>query len=642
MPGMNTGINLNDPTVISAFKTALLHQGIAAVLLFMVLALAWAALREFGGQRFAVRQAQGGQGQPGEPEATPRKVLRIGFAVLWLLDGILQAQPDMAVGLPSQVIKPTAQTSPVWVQHLVNWAGTSWSYHPIQAAAGAVWIQIGIGIWLLLARRGQLSRLAGLVSAGWGLVVWAFGESFGGIFAPGLSWLTGAPGAVLCYAVAGALLALPLGIWRSPRTGQLMSSCFGIFLVGMAVLQAWPGRGFWQGQVNGQPGPLTSAVQSMATMSQPSALADLESGFASFVRADGFAVNLVAVIVLAATGLTFATRRPRAVRLALIALAVFGLADWVLVQDLGFLGGMGTDPNSMIPMLLLATAGYLALAPAPSPAAEAAASPDGAGSITSGEQGGESEAAPDSVPVLVVPAAQRGRRDRLRPGALARSFAAASLATVAAVGSIGLVLLGAVPMAAAQASGAASPILAQAVDGTSAPLNSAAPAFSLIDQAGRPVSLASLRGKVILLTFLDPVCVTDCPLIAQEFREAGQLLAGQASHVELVAINVNPLYRNVSYLRAFDQQERLDSLPNWLYLTGSAKQLAPIWKSYGVASETLPAGSMLGHSDAAFVIGRDGRLQKELDFDPGPGTAPTIASFATELANDAQQSLSQS
>ena len=41
---------------------------------------------------------------------------------------------------------------------------------------------------------------------------------------------------------------------------------------------------------------------------------------------------------------------------------VFCLADWVLVQDLGFLGGLGTDPNSMIPLILLFSAGYLALA----------------------------------------------------------------------------------------------------------------------------------------------------------------------------------------------------------------------------------------------------------------------------------------
>ena len=143
--------------------------------------------------------------------------------MLWIFDGILQAQPKMAVGLPSQVIEPIAASSPRWVQHVVNWAGTTWSYHPMQAGASAVWIQVGIGIWLLVAARGPLSRLAGLASVGWGLVVWVFGESFGGIFAPGLTWLFGAPGAALLYCAAGALIALPERAWRTRRLGRLIT-----------------------------------------------------------------------------------------------------------------------------------------------------------------------------------------------------------------------------------------------------------------------------------------------------------------------------------------------------------------------------------------------------------------------------------
>ena len=51
-----------------------------------------------------------------------------------------------------------------------------------------------------------------------------------------------------------------------------------------------------------------------------------------------------------------------------------------------------------------------------------------------------------------------------------------------------------------------------------------APGFQLTDQNGQPVSLASLRGKVVLMTFLDPVCTTDCPIIGAEMKEAGVLL----------------------------------------------------------------------------------------------------------------------
>ncbi len=640
MPGMNSGLDVDDPTVVSAFKLALLHQGIAAVLLFALLALAWVAVREF-----RPRSASTGQrAQAARPEAPARQVLRIGFGLLWILDGILQAQPGMAVGLPSQVIEPTAQSSPTWVQHLINWAGTTWSYHPIQAAAAAVWIQLGIGVWLLLAKKGRLSQLAALAAVGWGLVVWVFGESFGGIFAPGLSWLTGAPGAALCYCAAAALLLLPDRHWRTGQTGRLILGCLGGFLVAMAVLQAWPGRGFWQGSLHGQPGTLTAMVQSMSALSQPSGLADVVSWFASVVRAHGFAVNLIAVVALAGIGLVFLTGRPKLARIALIVLAVFGLADWVLVQDLGFLGGLGTDPNSMIPMLLLATAGYLALTPQPAAGAAVVPAPAQPLLAEPADQPAPSAAAVAPAPAAPAPAApQPGPwRRRLRPANLIVTLASAPLATVMSVGAVGVVLLGAVPMAAAQASAAAAPILAQALDGSSAPLNAPAPGFTLTDQAGKRVSLASLRGKAVLLTFLDPVCVTDCPLIAQEFREAGLLLGGQRSRVELVAVNLNPLYSQVSYLQAFDNQEGLAGIPNWRYLTGSPAQLQPVWKNYGIASETLPAGAMLGHSDAAFVIGPDGRMLEELDFTPGPGSAATVSSFATELANAADQALGQS
>ena len=354
MPGMNSGLNVDDPTVVAAFRSALLHQAIIALAIFAVLSVVWVSVRE--------RQNPDGQGtarRPAEPAA--HRVLRIGFGLLWLLDGLLQAQPGMAAGLPSQVIQPAAASSPAWVQHLVNWAGTAWSYHPVQAGAAAVWIQVGIGLWLLAAPRGISGRLAGLASVAWGLIVWVFGEAFGGIFAPGLTWLFGAPGAALIYAVAGGLLALPERSWRTPRLGRAVLAGFGLFLTGMAVLQAWPGRGFWQGSQNGQPGTLTSMIQTMTQVPQPRFLYDLVSGFESVVRGSGFAVNLVAVLVLAATGLAFLSGRRAVIRPALAAFLVFCLADWVLVEDFGFLGGLGTDPNSMIPMALLAAGGWLAL-----------------------------------------------------------------------------------------------------------------------------------------------------------------------------------------------------------------------------------------------------------------------------------------
>ena len=325
----------------------------------------------------------------GEPAG--RQVLRIGFGVLWLADAVLLAQPGMAAGLPSQVIGPSAVTSPAWVQHLAVWAGDAWSYHPVEVGSAALWIEAGIGLWLLAAPRGTSSRLAGLASLTWGLVVWVFGESFGQIFAPGLSWLSGAPGAGLLYAVAGALLVLPDRAWRTPRLGRVLLGGLGVFLIGMAVLQAWPGRGFWQGTSAGQPGTLAGLVQTLAGTPQPQALSALLSGFASVIRAHGFAVNLIVVIALAAAGLALLAARRRVTGPAVAAFAVLCLLAWVLTEDLGFLGGLGADPGSMIPMALLAVGGYLALTrvPAAEPAPAAGARAGRRGISTSRRRTGE-------------------------------------------------------------------------------------------------------------------------------------------------------------------------------------------------------------------------------------------------------------
>ena len=678
MPGMNSGLNSDNPALVAAFRSALLHQGILVLAVFGVLALAWAVTREWA--RPPGTRAPG----RGAVQAEPlwRQVLRIGFGVLWIFDGLLQAQPAMAGGLPAQVIKPAAASSPGWVQHLVNWAGTSWSYHPVQAAASVVWIQIGIGVWLITSPRGPWSRLAGLTSAGWGLVVWTFGEAFGGIFAPGLTWLFGAPGAAAFYFAAGALIAAPERSWRTAELGRATLSVLGAFFLGMAVLQAWPGRGFWPGP--GSSSTLTGMVRSMGATPQPALFAGWVRSFASFTAAHGFAVNLFAVIALAAIGaglLTAGGRRPGLLRPTVILMVGLCLADWVLIEDFGFFGGLGTDPNSMIPMALVGVAGYLALTRAPVPVADPArpdpvpaadparpdpvpaagpARPDpappapaealpagaaAAGALPAGALPAgalPAGALPAGAAAGVAPPAAAERRGRFRPVRLVRAFGAAGTRAVLTAWAVAVIAVGAAPMALAQTSRTADPIIAQAIDGNAAPLDFRAPAFTLTDQYGRPASLAGLHGKVVLLTFLDPVCTSDCPVIAQEFRQADQMLGAAARDVELVAIVANPVYRSVGYTLAFDRQERLTGLPNWLFLTGSLAQLRQAWQDYAIGTQVLPAGGMIGHNDVAFVIDAGGNTRTELSFDPGPGTASTESSFAAELTSAAQRVSKQS
>ena len=262
MPGMNSGLSDTNPVLVAAFKAALLHQGLAVVALLAVMALAWLGVRQWLPRRPAWPRAGPGRASDRRPRASAgRRLLRIGFGILWILDGLLQAQPAMPAGLPGQVIAPAAAGSPGWVQHLVNWAGTTWSYHPVQAGAAAVWIQVGIGAWLVAARPrpGLAAGRAGQRRLG--RVVWVFGEALGGILAPGQSVLYGAPGAVLLYLAAGAAgrAARPVladgadraadprrrwacssSAWRSCRPGRVAASGPAPRPGGPARWPAWP------------------------------------------------------------------------------------------------------------------------------------------------------------------------------------------------------------------------------------------------------------------------------------------------------------------------------------------------------------------------------------------------------------------
>ena len=402
----------------------------------------------------------------------------------------------------------------------------------------------------------------------------------------------------------------------------------------MALVQAWPGNGFWSGTVGGKPGPLATMVQGMAQTSQPRFLSSLVNAFGTFAAGHGFAVNLVLVVAMAAIGLALASGRPAVLRPAIGLLLVLCAAVWVLIQDLGVFGGLGTDPNSMIPFALVVVGGYLALAEAPALAQAPA--------LAAAPADAPAPAAADGPEPVTPSGPERRWGERLRPRHLAALIGDASPRTLGAIGALAMASIGVIPLAAASASASASPILAQALDGSSAPLDFKAPAFTLTNQHGQAVSLASLRGKVVLLTFLDPVCTSDCPLIAQEFRQADHLLGGQSRQVELVAVVTNPVYTQSEYTAAFDRQEHMSTLPNWQYLTGSVAQLKKVWRQYGIAAQILPAGGMIGHSDIAYVIDQSGRTRTELNFNPGPGTSSTQASFASELSSAAQQTLGSS
>ena len=96
------------------------------------------------------RGGLGGRQTWREPGA---RVLRVGFGVIWLFDGLLQAQPQMAGGLAGQVIRPPRRLRLAGCGTSSAGASPPGTTTPFGRRRGG-WIQVGIGLWLIVAVRG--------------------------------------------------------------------------------------------------------------------------------------------------------------------------------------------------------------------------------------------------------------------------------------------------------------------------------------------------------------------------------------------------------------------------------------------------------------------------------------------------------
>jgi cytochrome oxidase Cu insertion factor (SCO1/SenC/PrrC family) len=135
----------------------------------------------------------------------------------------------------------------------------------------------------------------------------------------------------------------------------------------------------------------------------------------------------------------------------------------------------------------------------------------------------------------------------------------------------------------------------------------AAPAFRLTDQVGRTLALSSLRGKVVVLNFMDPHCTDICPLVSQEFVDAQHDLGKAAGQVVFVAVNVNQYFNRVSDVAAFSNAHQLSSIPSWHFFTGPLNSLQAAWRDYDVAVTAPNPNADIVHTSVMYFIGPDGR-----------------------------------
>jgi hypothetical protein len=287
----------------------------------------------------------------GRPLITTRGV-QIALGLLWLLDGLFQFKSFMFThGIVTQVFEPAMHGQPSIIADPMR------TFDDFYGRDLTLWntlsgeIQIAIGLGLICSKR--LVKPALVVSFAWALIVWWFGEGFGGLTSNTLpAPLMGAPGAVILYAIIGLL------VWPTEKNEGHSAAALGplgdhgglYFWSGLWVVSA----GLWLANVNRAKEATHGMITEMAEVS-PHWLAKIQDSLANQTVGHGTTIAIVlAVISLAiAAGIWTPLRWP-----ALATGIVLSLAYWLYGQDLGgpFWSEGATDFNAAPLFVLLAVA----------------------------------------------------------------------------------------------------------------------------------------------------------------------------------------------------------------------------------------------------------------------------------------------
>lgn len=554
MPGMGgNNVTLSNSLVVSLFHHSLfvtsLYWIIAVTLVTLLVATITRRLNLFNVSAIGLH----------EPRS--RSYLRMAFGVIWLFDGILQFQAGMPLGLGDDVVRPTIAGAPGFLHGIMYSAVHLWNAHPIALATGTAWIQVGIGLALIVSNA-QVGRVAAGVSVGWASLIWLIGNGAGGAFASGASVLFGWPGASLFYVIAGVWLACTPGYFKRYFSLVTLRVVAGLLVVA-AIVQCLPSGEFWHG---GNSNALTTMTRTMAETPQPTGLAWIvrHVGDLAGTLGGGFNVIVVLWLLACAVGLWLTSTRP--LRWPLVTFIVGAIVVWVVGEDVSIFGGLGTDINSMVPMA-----------------------------------------------VLVYCASPRLREAAPLSRRLPEEFRSASGAVVAAFAT-SMVLFSVVSMGLASVASAESTLYV-AQNGSAQAINIKAGTFTLTDQFGRPYTLDEHKGRYTLLTFLDPVCWTDCPLLAAQLKSVRAQL-GPHAPIDVVAVAANPLHQTLANIRHFIKIHELGDVKNFYFVTGTLAKTKVVWNHYGITVKSQPGDAMSIHSDYMFVINPEGHLRWVIPDDP--------------------------
>jgi protein SCO1 len=137
------------------------------------------------------------------------------------------------------------------------------------------------------------------------------------------------------------------------------------------------------------------------------------------------------------------------------------------------------------------------------------------------------------------------------------------------------------------------------------------PDVVLLDRQGRPVRLASYRGKPLLVSFIYTGCFQVCPTQTRALHEAVKGLDRMlgAHQFNVVSIGFNQPFDSPQAMRAFAAQQRID-YPNWEFLSPPRVLVEPLTRAFGFSYIATPAG--FDHLLGVTVVDAQGRIHAQV------------------------------
>jgi protein SCO1/2 len=131
------------------------------------------------------------------------------------------------------------------------------------------------------------------------------------------------------------------------------------------------------------------------------------------------------------------------------------------------------------------------------------------------------------------------------------------------------------------------------------------PDITLVDQHGRKVSLASLKGKPVLFDFIYTSCPGPCLLLTARMKKIADRLGSKlGTEARIVSITVDPEHDHPAQLFAYAKDQGAD-VSGWLFLTGTPQQIDDVMARFKLIRQREADGTV-DHVLEFFLVGANG------------------------------------